>query len=115
MKRLKKGFWLVLLMCISFWFLSLLKCEILTWQYGAEFIGLDQQTNMLVESDYLKVLNYSDNRATVYYVAKNLGGDTLVFEKQEGVWKCAEWNTIWSDSGSAEGVQWPYIFDYMCN
>ena len=88
-------------------FFPYVKSGILTVQYGEEFEGLQKQTNMLSDSDYLRVISYSDNMAEVFYVSNS--GDLLTFEKdEEGNWKYIKWKTVWSNSGSASEFMWPY-------
>ena len=101
---------IVACLCL-FWVGSILKCELLTSQYGQQFVGLQEQTHMLGELDYLKVLDYSASAARVYYVGSNRsGGDILKFTKQDGDWTYLEWEkTVWSKSGSADAFMWPYI------
>ena len=102
----------LIIICLCFVFLLILftpylKAEILTAKYGKEFYGLQKQTNMLNESDYYKVLSYSNDLAKVFYVSDT--GDLLTFEKDSGgKWKYSEWKTVWSDSGSASEFIWPY-------
>lgn len=48
-----------------------IKVEILTLLHGKEFSGLEQQTNMLAESEYFKVFAFDkEYLAQVYYVEK---------------------------------------------
>jgi hypothetical protein len=69
---------------------------------------------MIGDIDYLRVLNYSDESARVYYVAQNkAGGDVVEFEKKDNEWSCSQWDTIWSDTGSASGVIWPYWWHFI--
>ncbi len=105
----------IVLLPILFWVLSLGKCEILTLMYGKQFIGQERQTNLLAESDYLKVLKYSNSRAEVYYVIEDHGyGNVLTFNKVDGYWDLESYNTIWSSSGgSASGVIWPYWWHFI--
>lgn len=95
----------VLLLVIFF---PYLKAEVLTFQHGSEFEGLEQQTHMLAEACYYKVLSYSENTATVFYVSDT--GDLLTFGRDnEGNWQYTDWVTIWSDAGgSADEFYWPY-------
>jgi len=70
---------------ILIWGVSLIKCEILTYQYGKEFDTIYKANTMMGEIDYLKVLDYSDTSARVYYVSINKsGGDILKFSKKNG-------------------------------
>ncbi len=88
-------------------FFPYIKAEYLTWRYGEEFTGLERQTNMLNAADYLKVLEYSEHEATVFYASDT--GDVMVFVKDENSnWTRKSWKTIWSESGSADGFYWPY-------
>lgn len=94
---------------ILFWASAIIKCEILTSKYGKEFIGFEVQTNMLNPGHKLKVLDYSEDIATIYYYNK-YGGDVLEFRKDNNVWILNKWvETVWSSSGSADGFIWPYI------
>ncbi len=101
---------IVACLCL-FWVGSILKCELRTSQYGQQFVGLQEQTHMLGESKYLKVLEYSATEARVYYVSSNRsGGDILKFTRQDGDWTYSEWEkTVWSNSGSADAFMWPYM------
>lgn len=102
----------IIIICICLIFLLIvffpyLKAEILTAKYGEEFWGLEQQTNMLSESYYHKVLSYSNEEAKVFYASNS--GDLLTFKKDtDGIWKLFRWETVWSKSGSASGFMWPY-------
>lgn len=117
MRKFKnKKFWavVVIVLILSPWLLSLVKCEALTLLHGKEFEGKEQQTNMLAKADYLKVLSYSDTEAEVYYVNRDGTGDTLNFTKKDGEWVYTYWNTIWSAcGGSADGAIWPYWWHWF--
>ena len=108
MKKIKT----YLIICICFVFLLILftpylKVEFLTMKYGKEFYNLQKQTNMLLESEYYKVISYSKDLAKVFYVSDT--GDLLTFEKDSSdKWECVEWKTVWSESGSASEFIWPY-------
>jgi hypothetical protein len=95
---------------ISYWIFSIVKCEILTSKYGAEFVGLELQTNMLNSAKETKVLFYSEKKAIIYY-KDEFGGDILEFIKDDkNEWVLNKWViTVWSKSGSADGFMWPYI------
>lgn len=110
-KFLLKTFLAVLIMFFLVWGILILKCEILTWRYGNQFKTVYKENTMMGDIEYLKVLNYSDRSARVYYVSKNRsGGDILVFSKYNGEWKYDKWErTVWSKTGSADGFIWPYI------
>lgn len=57
-----------------------------------------------------KVLYCFKGNAKVYYVDEK-GGDTISFKKDADDWIMTDWNTVWSKGGSADGIQWPFIFD----
>jgi len=101
---------IIILFCVV-WGISVLKCEILTYRYGEQFKTVYKENSMMGEIDYLKVLDYSNNYARVYYVSKNrAAGNILVFMKENAKWKYHKWeNTVWSKTGSADGFIWPYI------
>lgn len=100
---------------ILIWVGALAKCEILTYQHGKEFDTIYRENTMLDEIDYLKVLDYSDTSARVYYVSINKSaGDILSFIKQDGQWKYNRWErTVWSSTGSASEVIWPYWWHFI--
>ena len=111
---MKKILIATLIICISpfliIWGSSILKCEILTYRYGNQFSTIYRENTMIGDIDYLKILNYSDSEAQVYYVSENRsGGDVLIFCKENNEWKTISWKTIWSKTGSADGFVWPYI------
>ena len=87
---------------------SIAYCEILTSLYGKEFDGLEVETNMLQEADFLKVLDYSKTNARVFY-KNSYNSNVLEFENHNGIWKIKRWDTIWSKEGSADKFLWPYI------
>ena len=109
-KGLMKLCVIVLVAFLLIWGISILKCEILTYQYGNQFEEIYRRNTMLGDVDYFKVLNYTNDGARVYYVSKNRsGGNILNFYKDNDNWCCDSWNTVWSKTGSADGFIWPYI------
>lgn len=111
MKKVKYIFIIPVICFLLFWAGAIIKCEILTYLHGTEFTTLYKETHILGEQEYLKVLNYSDTSARVYYVGiENRGGAVLLFVKKDGQWTFDKWGReIWSKSGSADGFVWPYI------
>jgi hypothetical protein len=110
---IKKAFSIVFLVLIgsfiSYWLISIIKCEYLTSKHGEEFFRLELQTNLLDQAEILKVLYYSEVTATVYFKS-NLGGNILEFRKNNNIWVLNRWiSTVWSKQGSADGFMWPYI------
>ena len=100
---------------IVIWGVSLIKCEILTYRYGKEFDTIYKANTMIGEIDYLKVLDYSDTSARVYYVSINKsGGSILRFAKKDGQWTYEAWErVVWSKIGCASGVIWPYWWHFI--
>lgn len=111
----KKLVILLALIPIMIWGAALFRCEFLTFKYGGEFKTIYKENTMMGNIDYLKVLDYSDDMARVYYVSENKsGGDVLIFEKTNGQWVYnGQWKTIWSDTGSASNVVWPYWWHFI--
>lgn len=98
----------LLILIALFWGVSYMRCESLTNKYGDEFNNLYSETGVINDVDFLKVLKYSDNNARVYYASK-ASGNVLNFAKENDSWKLLDWDTVWSESGSAGGIVWPYI------
>lgn len=112
MKKIScKLFLIFFILLMSIWGISILKCEILTYHFGKQFEGVYQENTMIGEIEYLKVLNYSNDFARVYFVSKNRTcGNVLTFSKQGDGWMYDGWEkTVWSKQGSADGFIWPYI------
>ncbi len=82
------------------------KAAAMTALHGNEFVGLEQETRMLNESRYLRVLNYSDSVATVFYVSDT--GAKITFVSEADGWRIVSWEVIYSTTGSADGFIWPY-------
>ena len=97
------------LLVVLFWAGFLAKCEILTWQHGDEFAGLWKQEPALREPEYCKVLEYTEQSASVYYVSPGQGGTVLNFSRQDEDWILENWGPYWSKTGSADDLIWPYI------
>ena len=96
---------------VLFWSLSLLKCEFLTYAYYEEFEFAYESNSMFDEIEYFKVLSCCESTASVYYVSKDMTrGDVLTFTKENGAWKEVAWKTIYSTTGSASDVIWPYWY-----
>ena len=115
MKAMKK-YWksaaaLLLAICILYWGVAIIKCEVMTHRYGEQFADLYAQHTMFQTPDYHKVIKYTDTRAEIYYVNRGAGGD-LVCYRREGPgspWEFEKWVTVWSASGSADDFIWPYF------
>ena len=99
---------------VSFWGISLIKCEMLTHKYYNNFEQAYKQNTMLGEMEYFRVLSCDENIAEVYYVSKGMtDANVLTFENRNGVWQEISWKTIWSTSGSASEVIYPYWWHFI--
>ena len=107
----------IIICLISMWVSSLIKCEILTHKHYDEFKDAYKQNQMLSEMEYFKVLEYSPyNLAKIYYVSKgNKCADVLTFKfnSDTNLWEEISWNTIWSTTGSASEVIYPYWWLFL--
>jgi hypothetical protein len=83
--------------------------------HGNEFAEAYKENTMLGDMDYWKVLDYSATSARVYYVSVgNSSANILSFTEENGQWKYDRWeNTVWSTSGSADGIIWPYWWHFF--
>jgi hypothetical protein len=92
------------------WGGSLATCEFLTWMHGTEFSEEYKKNSMLSEMEFLKVINYTRESATIYFISKGFtDAHLLAFVKINGQWQYDEWvKTVWSVSGTADEVIWPY-------
>ena len=114
-KIVKIFFIAILSLFLIIWLAALMKCEVLTLLHREEFETIYKQNTMMGEIDYLKVLEYSEEYARVYYVSENRSaGDILSFVKQGDKWKYDNWErTVWSATGSASEVIWPYWWHFI--
>ena len=100
---------LILLFCLIFFVgFSYARVEYLTSKYGDEFKDGYRQTNMIDSIEYLKVLEYDIQYAKVLYI--DGAADYIWFKKENNQWIMEKWDTVWSDSGSADGITWPPYF-----
>ncbi len=107
-----------IIICTLFcWISALIKCETLTREHYDEFKEAYKQNTMLGDMEYFKVLDYNDcDIARVYYVSKgNSAANVLTFYYDDTTdsWEEISWNTIWSGSGSASGVCYPYWWHFI--
>lgn len=102
-------------MFLLIWSVSLGKCEILTLMHGDEFSELYKVNIMMGEQKYLKVLEYSDCHARVYYVGKdNSMANILSFVRSGEQWEYDKWERcVWSTSGNADSIVWPYWWHFI--
>lgn len=86
-----------------------LRVEYMSAKHGDTFAKSYHGTGMFEDIEYLKVMEYSEREAKVYYVlSKKVAGILAEFENRNGIWKLTGWGAIWSTSGSADGFIWPY-------
>ncbi len=105
---------LVALLPFIVWGSSLLKCEILTKIYYDDFEYAWTDNTMLDEMEYFKVLDCDGETARVYYVSEGVdSANVLTFEKNDGKWVETQWECIWSKTGSASEVIYPYLWHFI--
>lgn len=103
-----------LIIIIMIQFVALIKSEILTRQYYSDFKNAYEGNTMLGDMEYFKVLKCNGKTAKVYYVSEDRTmGNVLSFEKIDNNWQETNWDTIWSASGSASDVIWPYWWHFI--
>ena len=114
MKRILLILIAVILVATVIWASSLIKCEVLTHKYFVEFENAYSQNTMLGEMEYFKVLSCDGKTAEVYYVSTGMtDANVLSFKNIDGTWVVTSWDTIWSDSGSASEVIYPYWWHFI--
>lgn len=117
MKRRKMFFWipvicLAFLLCVQS--IGLIKCEILTNQYYSDFKFAYQNNTMLGEMESFKVLNCDGQTAQVYYIEEGkTAAHVLSFKKVNENWQETDWRCVWSTTGSASEVIWPYWWHFI--
>ena len=109
-KRIAVILIIILISPILYWGISLAKCEILTAVYGYHFSEENIENEDISNIDFLKVLSYSKNKATIYYVSREKTLGTIhSFTKENGEWIYDGWYwTRWAAYGSADETVWPY-------
>ena len=113
-KYIKKEFYFRIIYFACFANVCRDKIEILTAKYYDIFQDAYKSNTMLGEMDSFKVLEYDGATAKVYYISKNkTSGDVLSFANVDGAWEETYWETIWSKSGSASDVIWPYWWHFI--
>lgn len=113
-KRILSVIAAVVLIPILIWVGSLIKCEVLTNRYYDDFALACTDNPMLDPVGYFKVLSCDDKTAQVYYVSVGRTmGNVLTFEKRDGTWVEIEWDTIWSASGNADEIVYPYWWHFF--
>jgi len=107
---------LVLVIMLAWWVVSLIKCEITTALHKDVIDVYDADAAYFVDGyDFAKVLEYSDDEASVYYINqwKNERGEgsmgtVITYVKVDGNWVTYSCDTMWSSEGNADRTPWPY-------
>ena len=82
-----------------------------TLLYGDDFANEYKQTGMIGSVKYFKVFYNFNGKAKVYYVDENTG--TYVFYRKKGKkWKLTDFETVWSEDGSASEITFPIYFHW---
>lgn len=92
---------------ILLWLAAIIKCEILTNLHGDEF---KNQSEFAMQFDKLKVLNYSDTNAKVYYFTPSKGGIVFKYTKNNSIWDEQEKIAGWSLTKTPNNIIWPYAY-----
>ena len=120
-------FTLIMILCfyvIAIQMVSIGKTEVLTVIYGKEFDEILLNGKMsngaykgtITKIDYMKVLDYSYDKATIYCVNRCDSGNVCTYVKnQDDCWTETKWKTVWSVSGSDSDMIWPYWWDTILN
>lgn len=104
----------IVMLPLIVWSSSLIKCEILTKVYYDDFEYAYTDNTMLDEMEYFKVLDCDGETARVYYVSKDMDwANVLTFENTDGAWVETHWEVIWSTTGSASEVVYPYLWHFI--
>ena len=122
---------IVIILIIIYLSIPYFMIERLTQKYGVEFENLYSKNGFYDGIEYLRVLQYKEEKVDIYYLdddylreeLKNLDDKyavilyveenhsseaVYIFEDKNGQWEMVEWNLIWSFSGSADTFMWPY-------
>lgn len=97
---------------IGTWAIPYIRNEYLTFFYGEEFIGREVESGWFKKADTMRVIQYHQTEAKIYYVCDDYtSGNIYTFAKDgAGRWELDRWKTVWSSSGSASEVMWPYFW-----
>lgn len=100
---------IITILQIIFIIIPYAKVEILTLQHKDEFPNVEEDVVMIGEIEYIKVMEYDDEKAEVFAVAT--GHDVTVlchYEYISNEWQLDYWECIWSSTGSADSLIWPF-------
>lgn len=109
MKKLRKLLLIIILIFVVVWGLSVAKCEYLTHQYEDKYRDIVEEFS--VGDGYYKILETDWAYTRIYCVVDNehnkVGVELLVDNPGEKIYT---YRTIWSSTGNADGVLWPYLW-----
>ena len=86
-----------------------IQAEILTKAYGNETEMLYEQTSMIENDNYQKVLKYTKNKTEVLYITSGAIFKCR-FIKENDMWEWEWWDCVISTTGSASGLTYPMYF-----
>jgi hypothetical protein len=116
MKKMKFVYLNPLAWFLLVWGISLLWIESISLIYGHEFLNqaLFEEYIMIKDYDYFKVLSYSKDEARIYYISGDKTiGSIVTYKKENGEWSYKKWDVVWSISGTADSVIWPYWLHFF--
>ena len=108
--NIKKVTLIIVFVLLIVLFFPYVKAEFLTARYSDEFDDGYEQTGMIDEVEYFRVIEYNDREAVVCYIEKNHASLSKIwFERNnDDTWKEVGLECIWSKTGSADKFCWPY-------
>ncbi len=112
MKKALIGF-IILLIVLALLFIPVIHTEYITHMYYDEFSDFLYSHELPIHAERFKIIDHSDDEATVYFYTPYVSGDILCFTKHEGCWSYTSWETYWSYSGSADKLVWPYWWHFI--
>ncbi len=111
--NIKKFIKLIIIILLIYVIFSYAKVEYLTYYYGCEFDNKEYYAGHFQDISLIKVFEYKDDYAKVYYESKNEGyGQLAIFRKNsDGDFTLERMGVkAWSRHGSADDFIWPYYF-----
>ena len=104
----------ILLVMLAWWVISLIRCEISTSIHKDVLDVYDADAAYWVDGyDFAKVLGYSDDEASVYYIREGeyaTVGTVVTYVKLDGKWFTYSCDPMWSSEGNADRTPWPYWY-----
>lgn len=99
---------IILLLIILLLTLPILQIEYTTYKHFNEFSEYMSGNDSPICAQKMKVIDYSDGNAKVYFYTPYDSGDILYFTKSNSDWSISSWESYWSVSGNADRIVWPY-------